>query len=102
MFDSLEYITTCAVQTGKTRAISLAAQSINGTVITANEITAKTVRDLYGVPALSIFCELRGTKGPYLVDTHAVSCIVSKMNNRIYELERELNELKALKETELK
>jgi hypothetical protein len=85
-----------AIRSGKTTAICAAAKSIGATVVVHSMEEAKRVEQEHGVKAVPYTREIRGTRGPYLVDTHAVSMYAYEKNLEIERLEDKADRLQTL------
>ena len=67
--------------TGKTQALCEAAKKIGATLIVHSAEEKKRVEELYGVKAAVIRADMRGTEGPYLIDSHAASLEMAYLEN---------------------
>lgn len=76
---------------GYTHKLCKIAKELDGTVLVNSDGEARRLRDTYLVKSISVHKELRGTKGPYFLDSTACMALVSG----IYRLEKENHELKA-------
>ena len=93
--DEIIQLDNIARQVGKTTAICKAAKELGATVVCHNSQAAKRVAEEHNVPTVSINETFRGTKGPYLVDTTAMSFLAMECENRIQDLERKNEVLRA-------
>jgi hypothetical protein len=90
MFEQIEMISQMPVRSGKTTAICKAAKEINATVLVHSVGEARRVEMEHDVKARSINEEIRGSRGPYLIDTHAVSFMAIQFNRCILNLQSQL------------
>lgn len=84
------YICQLGRRMGKTYAICKAAKRIGATVIVHSKAEAERLKKEYKVQAVSIEDNIRGTKGPYLVDTTAVSFYAQQKEAIIKSLQEAL------------
>jgi hypothetical protein len=89
MKTDLPYLTTMARRVGKTTAICKAAKEIGATVVVHSREEARRVEHEHGVRAAT-WDRLRGSKGPYLVDTHAVSVAADMYESAIHRTREQL------------
>ena len=88
--DDIEMLNSMAIGSGKTFAICEAAKKIGATVVTHNRNEARRIAKEYQVKAVSLCGNIRGTTGPYLVDTQAVSEYSYRKNREIAVMQAQL------------
>jgi len=91
MIESLAYLNMVERRSGKTTAICKAAKEIGATVVCHSQQEAERVNKEHRVATAYINQEFRGTRGPFLVDTCAVSYAIHQLNTKIKDLEEKWN-----------
>lgn len=74
---------------GVTTALVYACKSIDATLLCANRIHQKSLKDL-GIKTGIVDSNLQGTKGPYIVDHYAMLHICLEYEDRIRELKEKI------------
>lgn len=94
VYESVALALERARAVGKTFHLAMSCKQIDAALICADTSQAKRVRDEYNLSTFTIDDEFRGSRGPFLIDNHAVSALCFRADSEINTLKEKLEKAK--------